>query len=120
VSVTREAPEAVGTALKTVYARMSDIEAGLDTETTLGEYTAQMAQMGINVLDANGKLRDMGDVVEEIGNNWSSLNREQQVSLAQSIAGTRQYSRMMALFDNWDMYQESLSTSISSLGTLNQ
>ena len=118
VSVTREAPESIGTALKTVYARMSDIEAGLDTETTLGEYTSQMAQMGINVLDANGKLRDMGAVVEEIGGKWNSLNREQQVSLAQSIAGTRQYSRMMALFDNWDMYQEALTTSAESMGTL--
>lgn len=120
VSVTREAPESIGTALKTVYARMSDIEAGLDTETTLGEYTAQMMQMGISVLDANGKLRDMGEVVEEIGNKWTTLNREQQVSLAQSIAGTRQYSRMMALFDNWDMYQEAMTTSIESAGELSR
>lgn len=118
VSVTRQAPESVGTALKTVYARMSDIEAGLDTETTLGEYTEQMAQMGINVLDAKGNLRDMGDVVEEIGNKWNGLNREQQVSLAQSIAGTRQYNNMMALFDNWDMYQDALTTSLNSAGAL--
>ena len=118
VSVTREAPESIGTALKTVYARMSDIEAGLDTETTLGEYTAQMAEMGINVLDTKGNLRDMGDVVEEIGDNWNNLNRNQQTSLAQTIAGTRQYSRMMALFDNWDMYQESKNVSESSAGEL--
>ena len=118
VSVTRQAPESVGTALKTVYARMSDIEAGLDTETTLGEYTSQMAEMGINVLDAKDNLREMGDVVEEIGGKWNSLNREQQVSLAQSIAGTRQYNNMMALFDNWDMYQKALTTSMNSAGTL--
>jgi hypothetical protein len=36
-----------------------------------------MAEMGINVLTVQGKLRDMGDVVEEIGNKWNSLNREQ-------------------------------------------
>lgn len=118
VSVTREAPESIGTALKTVYARMSDIEAGLDTETTLGEYTSQMAQMGVNVLDAEGNLRDMGAVVEEIGNNWNNLNRNQQVSLAQTIAGTRQYSRMIALFDNWDMYQSAKRTSVNSTGDL--
>jgi hypothetical protein len=47
----------------------------------------------------------MGEVVEEIGENWDKLSRNQQVSLAQTVAGTRQYSRMMALFDNWDMYQ---------------
>jgi len=52
VSVTREAPESIGTALKTVYARMSDIQAGIDTETSLGEYTKQMAEMNVNVLDA--------------------------------------------------------------------
>lgn len=118
VSVTREAPESIGTALKTVYARMSDLEAGLDAETTLGEYTKQMANFGIQALDANGKLRDMGDVVEEIGSRWSTLSRNQQVALAQTIAGTRQYSRMMSLFDNWDMYQDALKTSKGSAGTL--
>lgn len=118
VSVTREAPESIGTALKTVYARMSDIEAGLDTETTLGEYTKQMAEMGINTLDANGNLRDMGDVVEEIGSKWNTLSRNQQTALAQTIAGTRQYSRMMALFDNWDMYESAKSTSQGAAGTL--
>lgn len=118
VSVTREAPESIGTALKTVYARMSDIKAGLDGETTLDEYTKQMAVMGINALDANGHLRDMGEVVEEIGNKWATLTREQQTSLAQTIAGTRQYSRMMALFDNWDMYTKALQTSADAAGTL--
>lgn len=120
VSVTREAPESVGTALKTVFARMSDLEAGTDAETTLGEYTQQMAKFGIQALDANGKLRDMGDVVEEIGGKWNSLNRNQQVALAQTIAGTRQYSRMMALFDNWSMYEESLKTSMNAAGKLQQ
>lgn len=120
VSVTREAPESIGTALKTVYARMSDIESGLDEETSLGEYTKQMAQLGINALDSQGNLRDMGAVVEEIGNNWNNLSRNQQVALAQTIAGTRQYSRMMALFDNWDMYKQAKSTSIGAAGTLDK
>ena len=69
VSVTRQAPESVGTALRTIYARMGDIEAGTDEETTLGNYTEQMRALGVNVLDANGKLRDMGDVITEVGNN---------------------------------------------------
>lgn len=118
VSVTRQAPESIGTALKTVYARMTDIQSGLDMETTLGEYTSQMAEMGINILDSNGQLREMGEVVEEIGDNWTKLTREQQISLAQTIAGTRQYNNMMALFDNWDMYQSAKSTSENSAGSL--
>ncbi len=118
VSVTRQAPESVGTAFKTIYARMGDIEAGLDTETSLGEYTKKMSEMGFNVLDTNGKLRDMGSVIEEIGNKWTGLSREQQVALSQTMAGTRQYNNLLALFDNWDEYTKSLETSRDAAGSL--
>ena len=118
VSVTRQAPESVGTALKTIYARMGDIEAGLDAETTLGEYTAKMAEFGVDVLDANGKLRDMGDVITEIGEKWDTMSREQQVALSQIMAGTRQYNNLLSLFNNWDMYTQALSTSKNAAGTL--
>ena len=118
VSVTRQAPESVGTALKTIYARMGDIEAGVDTETTLGNYTAEMEAMGFNVLDANGKLRDMSDVIEEIGNKWTTLSREQQIALSQTMAGTRQYNNLLSLFDNWDMYTKAMETSANAAGTL--
>lgn len=118
VSVTRQAPESVGTAFKTIYARMGDIEAGIDTETSLGEYTKKMNEMGFNVLDTNGKLKDMGSVIEEIGNKWTSLSREQQVALSQIMAGTRQYNNLLALFDNWDEYTESLETSRNAAGAL--
>ena len=118
ISVTRQAPESVGVALKTIYARMGDIEAGLDDETTLGNYTEKMAQMGVNVLNANGQLRDMGDVIEEIGNKWESMSREQQVALSQTMAGTRQYNNLLALFDNWDAYTRSIEISRNATGEL--
>ena len=120
VSVTRQAPESVGTALKTIYARMGDIEAGLDTETSLGTYTKEMKAMGFNVLDTNGKLKDMGTVIEEIGGKWDTLSREQQVALSQTMAGTRQYNNLLSLFDNWDMYTESLNTSKNAAGALQE
>lgn len=119
ISVTRQAPESIGTAYKTIFARISDIEAG-NGEVTLGQYTSKMKDLGFNILDANNKLRDQGDVITEIGNNWSSLTREQQISLAQTMAGTRQYNNLLALFDNWDMYTEALKTSANAQGTLNK
>ena len=119
VSVTRQAPESVGVALKTIYARMGDIEAGIDSETTLGNYTAQMSALGVQVLDAQGQFRDMGKVIEEIGNKWNTYSREQQVALSQIMAGTRQYNNLLSLFDNWDMYEDALLTSATAAGTLN-
>ena len=101
VSVTRQAPESVGTAFKTIYARMGDIEAGTSEETTLGNYTQEMMDIaGINVLDTAGELRDMGEVIEEVGAKWQNFSREQQIALAQAMAGTRQYNNLLSLFDN--------------------
>jgi len=118
ISVTRQAPESAGVALKTIYARMSNIQAGLDDETTLGSYTEKMAQLGINVLDNEGKLRDMGKVVEEIGGKWQTMSREQQVALSQAMAGTRQYNNLLALFDNWDKYIKAIDLSKNATGEL--
>lgn len=119
VSVTRQAPESVGTALKTIYARMSTIEAGGEEEgTNLKNYTETMAKFGISVLDGQNKLRDMGDVMEEVGNKWATMSREQQVALAQAMAGTRQYNNLLALFENWDMYNTAVETSANAMGTL--
>ena len=121
ISITRQAPESVGTALKTIYARMSSIEAGAEEEgVNLMKYTKAMAEMGVNVLDANNKLRDMGDVIEEIGAKWQTMSREQQVALAQTMAGTRQYNNLIALFDNFDQYNEMMKVSANSAGTLQQ
>ena len=79
-----------------------------------------MAELGINVLDANGKLRDMGDVMEEIGGKWGDLTREQQVYLAQTMAGQRQYNNLLALFDNFEQYNKALNpNNIRVLNTKN-
>ena len=89
ISVTRQAPETIGAAYKTIFARMTSIKAGESVEdgATLDSYTAKMGAMGVNVLDVNGKLRDMGEVIEEVGNKWNTMSREQQVALAQIMAG---------------------------------
>lgn len=121
ISVTREAPETIGTSLKTIYARISDIKSGIAEDgATLGYYSGKMAQFGINVLDANGNLRDMGDVMEDIGDRWGTLTREQQVYLTQTMAGQRQYSRLLALFDNWGEYEKALNTAQNAAGTLQE
>ena len=119
VATTRQAPESVGTAFKTIYTRMNDIKTGSDeAEISLGRYSGKMAELGFNVLDATGHLRDTGQVMEEIGGRWQDLTREQQVYLAQTMGGQRQVNQLMALFDNWTTYSELLNTSLESEGTL--
>lgn len=119
VATTRQAPESVGTAFKTIYTRMNDIKTGADeAEISLGRYSGTMASLGFNVLDATGHLRDTGQVMEEIGDRWQDLTREQQIYLAQTMGGQRQVNQLMALFDNWTTYSDLLNISLESEGTL--
>ena len=121
IATTRQAPESVGAAFKTIYARINDIQAGTeDAQVSLGNYSGKMAALGVNVLDATGHLRDTGEVIEEIGGKWQDLTREQQINLAQTMAGQRQYNNLIALFDNWDKYLQSVNTSMNAQGTLNE
>lgn len=122
VSVTRQAPESAGTALKTIYARMEDLKIGGEDENgiKLGDVSSTLDSIGVHVLDASGNLRDLGEVIEEVGNKWEGWTKAQQSAIAQAIAGKRQYNNLLALFDNWDMYNSSLEMSQNAEGTLQQ
>jgi hypothetical protein len=50
----------------------------------------------------------MDNILADTGARWETLKRDQQVALAQSVAGIRQYSQFMALMDNWDVMTENL------------
>jgi TP901 family phage tail tape measure protein len=55
-SVTRESAESIGTSFKTIFARIGDLKLGetLDDGTTLGQYTENLAKVGVNIKDASG------------------------------------------------------------------
>lgn len=123
-SVTRESAESIGTSYKTILARIGDLKLGTLVEdgatVTLGQVSGQLKEIGINVLDAKGDMRDMGAVIEEIGFKWQGMNDAQKAAVAQTIAGKRQYTQLMALFENWDMYQQNMTISANADGSLDQ
>ena len=120
VSVTRQAPESVGTALKTIYARLGDLAIDGEDEfgVALGTVSKQMEEMGIQILDEQGQMRDMGEVIEETAAKWDTWSEAQRQAAAVAMAGKRQYNNLIALFDNWDMYTDALNTSVDATGTL--
>ena len=122
ISVTREAPETIGTAFRTIFARLNSVSLGETAEDGVNLNTVgnTLEKVGIQVLDNNGKLRETGEIIDEIGNRWTEFSAEQQRSIAITMAGTQQFSRLIALFDNWDMYQETLAISQNASGTLQE
>lgn len=122
-SVTREAPEQIGNGLKTLYARFSDLKLGKDDEDGigLGKVTSTLQQIGVQVVDAFGNVRDMDDIIEDLMVVWQDLDDTSKTAAAQALAGKHQVNRFMALMENADMYQEYKgATGASASGTLEQ
>lgn len=120
VATTRQSADVVGTALKTLFARIQSLNLGetLEDGTTLGKYSKALDQVGISIKDQNGELRSMDDILDDMGAKWETLNKDQQVALAQTVAGQRQYTQLVALMDNWDFMKENLQIAYDSEGTL--
>ena len=120
ISVTRESPETVGTAFKTIFARINDlVEDGTDEfGVSLGRISSHLKAMGIEILDENGNLKDLGDTLSKVGNDWNQYSREQQVAIAEQIGGKRQWNQVIALFDNWSKYSDALDVAKNSTGEL--
>lgn len=122
ISVTREAPETIGSAFKTIFARLGDLALDGKDEygVTLGKVSGQLQELGIQVLTEKGELRDMGDIIEDTAAKWDTWTRAQKQAAAVAMAGKMQYSRLIALFDNWDMYSKAVEMSSNAIGTLQE
>lgn len=119
---TRQSADVVGTALKTLFARVEGLKLGetLDDGTTLNKYSSALESVGVNIKNEAGELKDMDEILEEIGAKWGTIHRDQQIALAQTVAGVRQYTQFIALMDNWDFMQENLDTVAKASGTLDE
>lgn len=119
---TRQSADVVGTALKTLFARIEGLQLGetLDDGTTLNKYSSALEAIGVNIKDDTGNLKAMDNILSEIGAKWETLSKDQQVALAQTVAGVRQYTQFVALMDNWDFMGENLATAYGAEGTLEE
>lgn len=129
-ATTRQSADVVGTAFKTLFARIQDLELGktLDDGTTLGKYSQALETVGVSIKTADGGLREMDDILSDLGEKWNSFDAEgnplisddAKIALAQTVAGVRQYTQLIALMDNWDFMKENLETARNATGTLNE
>ena len=119
-ATTRESANTVGTALRTLFARFQGLQLGetLEDGVDLNKYSRALEAVGVQVLDVNGDLREMDDILNDLGSVWDTLSSAQQVALAQTVAGVRQYTRLVALMDNWDFFQENLASAYGAEGSL--
>ena len=120
VAETRQSADIVGTAFKTIFSRLESLKLGetLEDGTDLNKYSAALLTVGVNIKKANGDLKDMDEILDELGDKWQLLGRDQQVALAQAVGGVRQYQQFIALIDNWSKVQKNIEIARNSNGTL--
>lgn len=119
---TRQSEDVVGTSLRTIFARLSSLSLGetLEDGVDLTKYTKALDTVGVKVLDQNGQLKEMDIILDELGTKWSGLNDAQKQALATTVAGVRQYSQLIALMDNYDLFKANVSLAIDSEGSLTE
>ena len=119
-ATTRQSADVVGTAFKTIFARIQGLSLGetLDDGTNLNKYSEALNKVGISIFEQNGELKDMDNILDEMGAKWKTMSKDQQVALAQTVAGVRQYNQLVALMDNYDFYEQNLFSAQTADGTL--
>ena len=121
-ATTRQSADVVGTAFKTIFARIQGLKLGetLEDGTDLNKYSEALATVGISIKEQNGELKDMDNILAEMGAKWQTLSKDQQVALAQTVAGARQYNQLVALMDSFDFYEQNLQSAKNAEGSLQE
>ena len=126
-SKTRQSEDVVGTALKTIFARIQGLNLGETAEdgTTLNKYSQALAKVGISIYDTTGELKAMDNILDEMAAKWDTLGSAQQAALAQTVAGVRQYNQLISLMEGWndgasDSMVANLKTARNASGTLDK
>lgn len=105
---TREAPETLGTAMKTVIARFQELKKDpaliepVDGEIVdANKVEAALRTIGVALRDSEGQFRDLDEVFLEISEKWDGLSTNTQRYIATIAAGSRQQSRFIAMMADY-------------------
>ena len=118
--VTQQSASTIGNSLKTIFARLSSVKQGesLEDGVDFTKYSKALLDVGVNILDVNGDLRSMDDILDNLAEKWQGLSNAQKVALAQTVGGVRQYNNLISLMDNYERFQELVSGAQNSEGYL--
>ena len=123
IETTREAPENLGTAMKTIIARFQEMKKDptslVDAEGVamdVNKVDTALKSIGVALTNSKGEFRDLDDVFLDISKRWDSLSQGQQRYIATTAAGSRQQSRFIAMMSNYDRTMELVNEANNSAG----
>ena len=124
IEATREAPENIGSAMKSIISRYGEMTTDpsklVDSEgqeMSLNKVDKALKTVGITLQDEEGQFRSFTDVITELAGKWDSLSANTQRYIATVMAGNRQQSRFLALVSSGERLQELTDVANNSEGT---
>ena len=121
IETTREAPENIGTAFKTIFARMrevTDLGKSMEDGMSLNRVEKALLSVGVPLRDVAGQFRNLEDVLIDVGDKWEYLSGVEQAYLATALAGSRQQPRLLAIFNDFARTKELIQLSADATGEL--
>jgi hypothetical protein len=121
IETTREAPESIGTAFKTIFARMrevTDLGKSMEDGMNLNRVEKALLSVGVPLRDVGGQFRNLEHVLTDVGNKWETLTSVEQAYLATALAGSRQQPRLLAIFNDFARTKELIEISSEATGGL--
>lgn len=122
--VTQDSDESVGNMFKSIFSRMNQIKAGkfIDAETgeALNDVEKVLNKVGIAIRDANGEFISSEKIMDDVGSKWESFDSTTQRAVATAMAGTYQYNKLIALFENYSKALQYTEVAADSAGTAMQ
>lgn len=122
VAKTRASASEVGNGLRTIFSRLQNLSLGetLEDGTDLTKYTKALATVGVSIKDASGELKSMDDILDDLASKWGTLDQAEKTALANTVGGVRQYTKLIALMDNWDFMKQNIQRAENSEGSLEE
>lgn len=122
--VTQQSMSTVGTAMKSILTRMTNIKAGklelVDEDGTtekLSDVEATLANVGINLRKTMTEYNSASDVLDALASKWDTLNQAQQNAIAISFSGQRMQNQFRVLMENYDRVQKYTDVAANSEGS---
>jgi len=118
--VTQQDMASIGNALKTMFARYSNVKLNKlvdDDGESLNDYERVLTRVGIRLRDNLGEFRDFTDVLDDVQAKWSSLTEVEQSAIATALGATRQKENVLTLMENYGKAMEYAGISADSAGT---
>lgn len=114
VEVTRNASK-VSRALVSVQSRLNQV---IDDSSTTGQALTEWYQKhNIAILDQQGQLRSLYDVLTDVAKIWPTLTKNEQAYYLNQQAGANQSQNLAAILSNFDTAAKATETALNSAGS---